>query len=163
MDHIKIKSRIPHVKRKLLLPNDSPDVMVQIMRIVHSKFNVVAQSLSFRQLVDLAVTSERYKMNQILIPFLPRWSMPYRQSILEPGKEEWLFVAYQFGYEEDYRLLAKHMAWNCRVDKLGYLVNSAGNVITGIFPEKALRMFVLHPFCPLQILYCAAGCLALCG
>jgi hypothetical protein len=108
------------------------------MQIVHLRFKVLASRLSFLQLVDLAVASQRYNMHEVLMPFLSTWTAPHRQGILHPGKEQWLFIAYQFGYEADYRHLAKHMALNCRVDKDGNLLNTAGDVITGTFPDNAL-------------------------
>jgi hypothetical protein len=120
------------------------------MRIAHSQFGKIAPTLSFRQIVDLAITSQRYATNRVLIPFLSRWTAPFRQKILQPRKEEWLFVAYQFGYEEDYRRLAKYMAVNCRVDRHGNLLSADGKVVQGKFPDGAIRKF--SPLSPSQIL-----------
>jgi hypothetical protein len=99
---------------------------------------MIKPSLSFRQLVDLAVTSKRYATNRLLIPFLSHWTAPYRERFLEPGKEEWLFIAYQFGYEEDYRKLAKYLSLHCRADEHGNLIGTGGKLISGVFPEGAI-------------------------
>lgn len=115
------------------------------MRIVHSQFKEVVQKLTFRQLIDLALTSQRYATNHVLIPFLSKWTEPYRQKILSPGKEEWLFVAYQFGYENDFRILAKHLALNCSVDEEGKLIGTNGKHISGVAPPGAICEFHLCP------------------
>jgi hypothetical protein len=130
-------------KKVLRISSDSPEILVQIMRIVHSQFKEVAQNLTFRQLIDLALTSQKYATNRVLIPFLSKWTEPYRQKILEPGKEEWLFVAYQFGYENDFRILAKHLALNCRVDEEGKLIGTSGKHISGVTPLGAICKFTL--------------------
>jgi hypothetical protein len=128
-------------KKLLRLSEDNPEVLIQIMRIVHSQFQEVAQNITFRQIVDLALTSRRYDTNRVLIPFLAKWTNPYRRKILNPGNEEWLFVAYQFGYETDFRTLAKHLTLNCRVDDEGKLIGTNGTRISGIAPPNTLCKF----------------------
>lgn len=125
-------------KTRLDLPNDNPDVMIQIMYIAHLQFDKVAPSLTFPQLVDLALASQRYETSKILIPFLSRWTAQYRGEYLQPGREEWLFVAYQFGFEEDFRRLARHLVFNCRINDHGHLIGTSGRPLEGAFPKGTI-------------------------
>ncbi|ORY13640.1 hypothetical protein BCR34DRAFT_561868 [Clohesyomyces aquaticus] len=114
-------------------------MLILVMKIAHLQFRDMMEcSLSYPQLVELAATSKRYDTNQILAPFLQRWCQVYRNRILSPGMEGWLYVACQFGLEEDYVLLARHLVLNCMVDKDGELRTPVGHQFHGRFPTGAL-------------------------
>lgn len=114
-------------------------MLIQVMRIAHSQFGNVAKTLKFQELVQMALISRRHQTNRIIIPYLDRWTDPYRADIVTPGREEWLFVAYQFGFEEDFKALSKHFALNCRVNDDGKLISANGNVLAdGVFPPCSI-------------------------
>lgn len=135
-------------RKQLRLTKENPDVLVQLLRIAHSEFGDLADKLTFRQIVQLAEISERYETNKILIPFLAKWTDPYRQAILEPGNEEWLFVAYQFGFEEDYLRLAKHLTLTCHMGKNGTLNGPSDKPLMGVFPKGSVSKWAVSvSFC----------------
>ncbi|KAF2005109.1 hypothetical protein P154DRAFT_353142 [Amniculicola lignicola CBS 123094] len=123
---------------KLEMFQDEPTMLYLIMQIAHCHFAKMPKRLSFRNIVDLAIICNKYNSNHLLIPFLSDWVKPYKDRILEPGMEEWVFVAYQFGFEDDYLLLIDHLLMNCTVDDSNNLINPAGHRLTGHYPRNAL-------------------------
>ncbi|KAF2866174.1 hypothetical protein BDV95DRAFT_599183 [Massariosphaeria phaeospora] len=128
-------------RRQIHLPDDDPDMMLLLMRVAHLKFNTVTLDLSFEQLLQLALICNRYECTEVLRPFHEKWSSLHREKILQPGFEQWMFVAYQFGYEEDYVRIANHLAMNCRVNPIGELLvpGSDTQKLEGHFPPNALQ------------------------
>jgi hypothetical protein len=130
-------SRFTH--KTLHLPNDNPKMLEQVMRIAHFEFDKVLEVITFAELVDLALLSGRYGLNAFLMQNLPGWIEPHRKMLVREGYEEWMFIAYQFGREADYRRLARHLAMVCTIDDAGNLLSpGAGIKIEGAFPPGSL-------------------------
>lgn len=56
-------------------------------------------------------------MNLQVSPYIRRWIAPHEEKLLRPGRAQWLWVAYQFGLERHYGVLARHLVVNCRADR----------------------------------------------
>jgi hypothetical protein len=126
-------------RRQIILPNFDPIMMVQVMKIAHYDFNGLFTMLNFQQMLATALISYNFQTNRLLIPFLANWAVFHKEKILQPGYEEWLFISWQFGFEDDYLKLSKHLAIHCQVDDDGQLLNLAGDkILIGHFPKHAL-------------------------
>ncbi|KAF2470750.1 uncharacterized protein BDR25DRAFT_32270 [Lindgomyces ingoldianus] len=126
-------------QKKVRLTEDDPEIMILVMQVAHLQFKQLPDTLEYRQLLELALISHRYKTNHVLIPFLPKWTRPYQDKFLNDGMEEWMFIAYQFGYEDDYLMLAKHLTLHCTLNEDGSLIAPSGKPLKGHFPPGALR------------------------
>jgi hypothetical protein len=121
-------------------------MMVQVMKIAHYDFNGLFSTLDFGQILAMALISYSFQTNRLLVPFLANWAIPHKKKILDTGYEQWLFIAWQFGFEDDYLKLSKHLATHCKVDEEGQLLSLAGDtVLTGHFPEGALCKHLIPP------------------
>jgi len=132
---------LPRLKhsRQIVLPDYDPAMMAQIMKIAHNKFTNFIPVLDFSQTLKISLICCRFQMNHLIMPFLKHRAFHHKAEILRPGYEQWLFVAYQFGIEDDYLKLSKHLAVNCRVDQKGELFNLAGDAtLEGHFPGDAI-------------------------
>ncbi|CBX93391.1 predicted protein [Plenodomus lingam JN3] len=70
---------------------------------------------------------EQFQCHAYIAPWWKRWLKPHRQLMIHGSSanqqtvvlpreyESWLYVATQFGLEDDYVLLSDYMAWNCRL------------------------------------------------
>jgi hypothetical protein len=121
------------------------------MHLAHVEFSKVPDKLDFKEIVRLAEVAERYGVNRLLVNNIDGWLAPYRDRLLEPGYEEWLFVAYQFGYESEYIELAKHLALRCRVTADGAWLfapdaNGDFGPLEGRFPGNTLGMSTYVPW-----------------
>ena len=121
------------------LPEDDPDMIRLLMIIAHSRFEIVPQTLELHELVRLARSVERYGIGSLVVPFIDGWLAPHRERYMEAGYEQWLYVAYQFGLEDDYLTLADHFVRNCRINQqYCLLAPTTGFVMTGQYPENAI-------------------------
>jgi hypothetical protein len=135
---------------QITLPNADPVMMLQVMKIAHYDFNGLFAALTFQQTLATALISYNFQTNRLLIPFLANWAASHKNNVLQAGYEEWLFIAWQFGFEDDYLKLSKHLAIHCQVDNDGQLLNLVGDkILIGHFPEDALGKHC-KPFCQLK-------------
>lgn len=111
-----------------------------IMHIAHLQFTKLPRTLDFPELVHLADVAARYEAHSLLVNNIHSWLEPYLGRLLDPGYEEWLFIAYQFGYEAEYLELAKHLALHCRVDpsRTWLLAPGTEHILEGKFPVDTL-------------------------
>ncbi|KAH7117071.1 hypothetical protein B0J11DRAFT_571511 [Dendryphion nanum] len=131
----------PRKKPNLILKDDDPDMLTVLMLLTHHETHDMPKGLKFQDLVNLADTSLRYGSTHLVAKYLKTWTQPYREKILEPGLEEWLFVAHAFGYENDFIRLAQHLTLSCRTNSDGeLLVPGTKDVIKGRFPGDTLTI-----------------------
>ncbi|KAF2708509.1 hypothetical protein K504DRAFT_503676 [Pleomassaria siparia CBS 279.74] len=125
--------------KPILLPEQDAEMMVMVLNIAHGRFEGVTTPLSFQQTLNLARIMHKFQTNELLAPFMQTWIAHHRESILTPGYEQWLFIAYQFGLEDDFLQLSNHLMLNCMVNEHGQLLNLAGDaVLEGHFPTGLL-------------------------
>ncbi|KAF2639100.1 hypothetical protein P280DRAFT_53107 [Massarina eburnea CBS 473.64] len=127
-----------HSERTITLPDDDADAMLILLTIFYGKFENVP-AITFKHLVDMAKTCRRWNMNAKVRPYLSCWLSRFQDSIMKPKNEQWLNVAHQFGLEEDYRRLSKHLVRECQVDAKGRLfIPGTELCIKNDYPENCL-------------------------
>jgi hypothetical protein len=133
---------------KVHLTEDDPDMLLLLLKIAHLQFQGFDHlELEYHQLLELALICRRYDTNKVLGPFLGKWTDPYRQIIFNHGMEEWMYVAWQFGFEDDYLLLARHFALDCTIDTDLQLIAPSGKPLHGWFPPGAVgKLLIQVPF-----------------
>ncbi|KAJ4355898.1 uncharacterized protein N0V89_003923 [Didymosphaeria variabile] len=104
-------------RRTAYLLDDDADMFLVLMYLSHPwHIAKVPRELSFRQLLAMARICDKYDVNLQVSPFVRRWIVPHQESLIHPGREQWLFVAQQFGLERHYVTLARHLVLKCRAD-----------------------------------------------
>ena len=127
--------------KRIRLREEDAHAMCIYMCIAHLEFQQLPEQLDFPEIVRLAEVAARFDMQHLLAAHIGRWLAPYLPKLMQKGYEEWLFVAYQFGYEEEYLSLAQYLAMNCRVGESGELLAPGSDeALTGPFPPKALGL-----------------------
>ncbi|KAF2624192.1 hypothetical protein BU25DRAFT_163068 [Macroventuria anomochaeta] len=123
------------------LQGEHPNAIRVILHIATLQFTKVPTTLDFPEIVHLAEAVARYDAHSLLVNYIDTWLAPYRERLLHPGYEEWLFIAHQFGYETEYLELSKHLAIHCRVDPTGkqLLAPETPFVLEGKFPIDTLE------------------------
>lgn len=130
------------------LRDEDTNAIRMIMHLAHVQFNKLPEKLDFKEIVRLAEVAERYAVQHMLAHHIDGWIAPYRDRLLDPGYEEWLYIAYQFGFETEYLELAKHLALHCCVDVSGTRLLSPVNhelLDKQRFPVLALGTFMCGP------------------
>ncbi|OCK85714.1 hypothetical protein K432DRAFT_268349, partial [Lepidopterella palustris CBS 459.81] len=111
--------------------DDDPFALLILLRIAHLKHADLPATLTFQQLIHLAVVTDKYNAVGTVKPFLDAHLAPYTDysTFLLPGHEEWLFVAWTFGLNDHFTTLVKHLIRHCRTDEDNKLVNGEGDVL----------------------------------
>jgi hypothetical protein len=107
-----------------------------ILLVATHQYQKLPKMLDFPEIVLLARTVERYGAHSLLVGYVDDWLTPYRNKLISPGYEGWLLIAHQFGYEDEYRKLARFLAMNCGIDEAGkqLLTPGSGAIMEGLFP-----------------------------
>ncbi|KAL1605292.1 hypothetical protein SLS60_004840 [Paraconiothyrium brasiliense] len=134
------RARLFISRRTAYLLEDDADMFLVLMYLSHPwHIAKVPRELSFRQLLAMARICEKYDMNQQVSPFVRRWIVPHQESLIHPGREQWLFVAQQFGLGSHYVTLARHLVLKCRADRQRNLIMPGRwKNLEGWVPEGAL-------------------------
>ncbi|KAJ4331936.1 hypothetical protein N0V95_009777 [Ascochyta clinopodiicola] len=136
----RIRNPLSTLPKTISLRDEHTNAMRLIMHIAHLQFTKLPKQLDFQDIVHLADIAARFDAHGLVVSHIDAWLAPYRDRLLHPGYEEWLFIAYEFGYETEYLELAKHLAIRCRVDPSGncLLVPGIGGLLEGKFPVDTL-------------------------
>ena len=126
--------------RILNLKGDYPDAIRIILQIGTHEFPKLPKKLDFPDLVRLAEAAARWDSHALLAPFIDEWVAPWRARMFNPRYEQWLYIAHEFGWEEDYLKLSRHLATHCSVDAQDRLLALDGTVLEhrGKFPFDTL-------------------------
>lgn len=120
-----------------------------IMLIAHLQTTVLPVAFDIYELMRLAQVAEKYGVYHVLRGHITEWTASYRLKMFDDGFEEWLWIAYHFGLEDDYLTLADRLTFSCRTNETNELVTAYGRVLKGIFPERSLRRCFLVQTRPL--------------
>ncbi|KAF2105355.1 hypothetical protein BDV96DRAFT_655706 [Lophiotrema nucula] len=133
-------SKFPGRSIKIKLKWEDPDMLALILRIAHANLLPVWHAtLDFRQLLEMALLCHQYDLNPLLSPFIDKWIAPFAGRVLEPGFEDWLFIAYQFGLEDDYRALSRYLTLNCTISERKQALSPSGKPLNGSYPPGSLE------------------------
>ena len=97
-----------------------------ILQIAHLRFDNLPTSLDFTDLLNLAITCHKYEVVGLVGPFLRLWAWPWSSVFREPGYEQWLFIAWVFGYQDTFEALTDHLAATTRSNSEGDCLTSEG-------------------------------------
>ncbi|KAF2497622.1 hypothetical protein BU16DRAFT_319884 [Lophium mytilinum] len=147
---------------KLEAEDDDPEALLFVLRAIHLRATELPKQLTFDEVVKVAVVCAKYDavatVNWKLFirdridnfakaagtskDFEDGTDAPLLKWYLAPGKEEWAFVAWTFGFASDFITLAKYLIRTGRTDGKGNLLNSKGHEMNGNFPPGMIGMHI---------------------
>ncbi|KAF3048103.1 hypothetical protein E8E12_010344 [Didymella heteroderae] len=138
--------------RILNLKGDHTDAIRIVLQIGTMEFTKLPEKLDFSELVRLAEVAARWECHSLLAPFVEGWVAPWRAKMFRPGYEQWLYIAHEFGYEDEYLELSRCLAMHCSVDSQDRILALDGTILErrGKFPFGTLlqihegRRQILH-------------------
>lgn len=98
-------------------PEDDPDTLHIILNIVHFHFHRIPSSLTYEQLLDLAILCDKYDTARLLLLwFQLHWKSPFSKYAQEQGKECSLLIAWVFFDEDTFKNLAARLVTQSFLD-----------------------------------------------
>jgi hypothetical protein len=125
-------------------PEDDPDALLILLRIAHLQFHEIPKSISFAWLTELAILYDKYDSVGLLQPFIEQWISPWTLLCLEPGYEAWLFIAWSFGCEQIFNLLAASLVLSIELDGDGRILNSGNELLVDHMPPGSIGKSILY-------------------
>lgn len=71
----------------VLFPEDDAQALQILLYIAHLQFHSIPETLSFTQLLNLAIICDKYDTARLLFPWFHKWGTSFRDSALELGHE----------------------------------------------------------------------------
>lgn len=141
-------NRLPGCKnpRILNLKGDYPDAIRILLQIATHEYTKLPKTLAFAEIVRLAEVAARWDCHKMLATFVEGWIAPYHDKLFRPGYEQWLYVAYEFGYEQEYLDLSRYFALHCSINSQDRLIGRDGYLLEQrwTFPFHTLRTSTIH-------------------
>jgi hypothetical protein len=114
---------------ELCLEDDWSALMVVLLAL-HCRSEMVPVSLSFDNLLRLAIVCDKYDCAGGVAPWARAWTEGWSSIALDPGHEEWLFIAWVFRIPEGFEELSRKIILESYVDTTdGELRSAAGQVL----------------------------------
>ncbi|KAK6334635.1 hypothetical protein TWF718_010089 [Orbilia javanica] len=130
----------------MTLYDDDPDTLLLVLNILHfSTSSVPTTTIGFGQLRSFAVLCDKYDCIHVLNSYSKVWLDVWAPVALEPGYEDWLFIAKVFGDQRKVKELEKLL-----VEESGslsscesYFLRCGKMVETALLPEITLNKIML--------------------
>ncbi|KAK6334163.1 hypothetical protein TWF696_002665 [Orbilia brochopaga] len=130
-----------HTVMALAADDDDPDTLLAVLAVLHFSADGVPAKIDFGQLRAFAVLCDKYDCVHVLRMWSRSWLNQWAGVALEPGYEDWLFVAKVFGDERNVQELeARLIEESSSLSECGsYFLRSGVEVSTALIPEGVLN------------------------
>ncbi|KAH8594494.1 hypothetical protein B0O99DRAFT_625075 [Bisporella sp. PMI_857] len=113
--------------QELDFTEDNIDALMILLHIAHLQFNKLpSYPLRHDLILHLANACDQYDCVKLVRPWLDRWLAEAKEKNFKPGRENWLYIAWVFGREEEFKILSQRLVRDVAVDAEGNYLNKAG-------------------------------------
>lgn len=94
---------------RLVLEDDNPEALAVILLALHCQNKFVPVTVSFQNLLDLAIICDKYDCATAVSLWTDIWTKDWKKMAQDAGYEQWLFIAWTFGVEDVFHSLSKKL------------------------------------------------------
>ncbi|KAE9969229.1 hypothetical protein BLS_005448 [Venturia inaequalis] len=132
-------------QKEVTFPDDNPEAFYLILQVAHLQFTEALKQMNIEDLVEVAILCDKYDTVAIVRPFIPGWVQPFlcEHTAVDcddcgmggmligfpAGNEEFLTVAWSFGYSNAFRMLSEQLLTTVGTNKLGQCVTQDGKIL----------------------------------
>jgi hypothetical protein len=118
----------PVAEKEIDCSEDDPVALLILLNIAHLQFRSIPATLSYKDLYNVAILCDQYDCVQLVQPWLEKWLQDERVRSMSEGIG-WLFIAWVFGRDREFRNLAAQMARDVQTNEEGQCLDSNGKLI----------------------------------
>lgn len=131
-------------QKEVAFPDDDPHAFYLILQVAHLQFAKALQQMNLEDLAEVAILCDKYDTVALVRPFIPGWVQPFlcehpavdcddceieETHLGVAGNEEFLTVAWGFGYSNAFRMLSEELLTTVSTNKLGQCVTQHGKIL----------------------------------
>ncbi|OJD38598.1 nuclear pore protein [Diplodia corticola] len=125
-------------QKELSFPDDDAAPLTTLLHIAHLNFDKVPQNMTFRSLLSLAVLTDKYGATRLVRPWIKSWITDVSHLLLDPGYEEWLWIAWEFGQIASFQQLARKLVSDVRMTSGGRFALRMGRILDPLADDSYL-------------------------
>lgn len=104
---------------QVLFPDDDAQALQIVLSIAHLEFHSIPETLSFTQLLNLAIICDKYDTARLIRPWFHRWEKSFENSATDLGHEQSLLIAWVFRDPDTFKRVANSLVRIIRVNFQG--------------------------------------------
>lgn len=104
---------------QVLFPEDDAQALLIVLCIAHLEFRSIPEKLNFTQLLNLAITCNKYDTGKLILTWFSKWEESYLDSALDLGYEQSLLIAWIFRDLETFKRVADELVRSTCVNSQG--------------------------------------------
>jgi hypothetical protein len=131
------ESDMPEIR----FPDDSPFAFKIVLRIAHWQFDMLPESMSQEELVEVARLSDKYDLQRLFRAAFhqKQWLQPYKGDgtawPADINLQEFAFITQAVGFEADFKYLVSRLAVEVEIEKGSYLYKQGAAARVKIRPD----------------------------
>ncbi|PPJ59565.1 hypothetical protein CBER1_11690 [Cercospora berteroae] len=102
--------------------DDDAAALEILLNIAHLRFRQIPDKLEFQQLLALSILTDKYQATPLISPWMQQWASNLHNLVQGPGHEEFSWIAWDFGMEEEFEQLSARITLNATIDHEGNCV-----------------------------------------
>ena len=111
---VKIKDKSVLPVEEVDFSDDNGEALLILLRIAHLRFHDTPTTLPYETLLQVAVLCDQYQCVNLVRPWLSQWLADEEKSSMKFGQENWMFIAWVFGREKVYEVLALDLVFSLK-------------------------------------------------
>ncbi|KAF8245689.1 hypothetical protein K440DRAFT_586816, partial [Wilcoxina mikolae CBS 423.85] len=119
-----------------------PIAMAVVLYVIHGRAEQIPATISFENLLEIAIICDYYDCAAAMNPWGNTWMKPLHKLALEPGYEDWLFVALVFRNQELFGQITKDFIRKGVIaedGEFGVMVNGEVRKMHSHLPDGIIR------------------------
>ena len=141
-------------EKRLDLSEDYGEALLILLRIAHCQFSMLPPDLKFEEILEMAALCDKYDCVGLVQPWLELWLVNEERDCVDPGHEDWLFIAWVFGREKIFQKLARKLLREITIDDNGEGLTAAGESFPGLMPPYIIGMLLYSLLRSVSIHFC---------
>lgn len=129
--------------------DDDAEALLLLLRIAHLQFTKVPHTLSFKELLNVAILCDQYDCTKMVQPWTASWFAKEKTMSLAEGNEQYLRIAWVFGRQKAFETLAQKLVMEVHVQgEQGNreCMSTSGQRLPELMPEGIIGTSIAQAF-----------------